>query len=342
MTRPLISVIITAFNRREYVKDAVNSVIGQQFPREEYELIVSNNFSDSSFDSYCQKNDIINFHCEERAQGAMLARSIERASGELVCFLDDDDLFEQHKLESLSSTFSDDPSLIYYHNDGYYVDAGMERLPDRDSAFFDQERRIYLKEEEKERRFRDFLKFSQRFGSSFITARRSFLQSFAGCLERTVISPDIIITNLALMAKGSVLADTRKLSVYRVHNQQWSNYRKVRTREGLATISERAMASAAGYELMHRLALELRMESFGRYLDSLQLARNVSYLLLRPDGGRAGMWQYLLSIIRRRGFIQSLRLSMDSTAQLSFAAALGYLFSPPLSRALYMSLSPVI
>lgn len=46
---PLISVIITAFDRHEYLKQAVDSVLNQHLSRDMYEVIVSKNFV-SEFD----------------------------------------------------------------------------------------------------------------------------------------------------------------------------------------------------------------------------------------------------------------------------------------------------
>jgi glycosyltransferase involved in cell wall biosynthesis len=55
MKRPLISVIITAYNRREFIRDAVNSVINSTLPEDEYEIIVVKNFKDEYVDSIVEK-----------------------------------------------------------------------------------------------------------------------------------------------------------------------------------------------------------------------------------------------------------------------------------------------
>jgi glycosyltransferase involved in cell wall biosynthesis len=51
MKKPFISVIITAYNRREFIRDAVNSVINSVLPEDEYEIIVVKNFRDEYVDS---------------------------------------------------------------------------------------------------------------------------------------------------------------------------------------------------------------------------------------------------------------------------------------------------
>jgi len=51
MKKPFISAIITAYNRREFIRDAVNSVINSVLPEDEYEIIVVKNFRDKYVDS---------------------------------------------------------------------------------------------------------------------------------------------------------------------------------------------------------------------------------------------------------------------------------------------------
>ena len=44
---PEFSVIITAINRKEFLERAVNSVIGQSFPDQRFEIIIVTNFNPS-------------------------------------------------------------------------------------------------------------------------------------------------------------------------------------------------------------------------------------------------------------------------------------------------------
>ena len=45
MVNPDISVIITAFNRKEFLDRAINSAIGQSLPGVKYEIIIVTNFN---------------------------------------------------------------------------------------------------------------------------------------------------------------------------------------------------------------------------------------------------------------------------------------------------------
>ena len=51
-----ISVIITAYNRKELLLAAFNSALNQALSRDKHEIIVTKNFRDSKIDSYIKKN----------------------------------------------------------------------------------------------------------------------------------------------------------------------------------------------------------------------------------------------------------------------------------------------
>jgi len=53
---PYISVIITAYNRREFLLDAFRSALNQTLDRNKYEIIVTKNFTDYKIDNYIKKN----------------------------------------------------------------------------------------------------------------------------------------------------------------------------------------------------------------------------------------------------------------------------------------------
>ncbi|XDF44303.1 glycosyltransferase family 2 protein [Saccharolobus solfataricus] len=109
---PFISVIITAYNRKEYLKEAVDSVLTQTLPRDEYEIIVVKNFKD--YDDYLKENGVKSIYTDRIPSGDKITIGIEESKGEVISFLDDD-LFVPWKLEKVKSIFQDD-NVVYYHN----------------------------------------------------------------------------------------------------------------------------------------------------------------------------------------------------------------------------------
>ncbi|MBU4140009.1 MAG: glycosyltransferase, partial [Euryarchaeota archaeon] len=99
--QPTVSVIIPTFNRANYLKNSVQSVLSQTI--KDLEIIVINNYStDNTLEVISAFNDerikIINFK-----NGGVIARSrnqgMLQSSGKYISFLDDDDLWSPDKLE---------------------------------------------------------------------------------------------------------------------------------------------------------------------------------------------------------------------------------------------------
>lgn len=102
--RPRVSVIIPTFNRPDLLKEAVRSVLVQTCPASEIIIV-----DDGSDDDVLQKINrmerlsplIFVYHLAQNA-GVSKARNfgLEKASGEFILFLDDDDLIHPKMLES--------------------------------------------------------------------------------------------------------------------------------------------------------------------------------------------------------------------------------------------------
>ena len=55
-----ITVIITAYDRKKFILNAVKSALNQKIPESNYELIVVKNYNDKTIDSFLDKNGIKN------------------------------------------------------------------------------------------------------------------------------------------------------------------------------------------------------------------------------------------------------------------------------------------
>ena len=112
----IITVIITAYDRKEFIITAIKSVLSQNTSKDDYEVIVVKNYSDKIIDSYIENNGIKNICSKDKSLGGKLAEAIKVSSGEIIAFLEDDDTFANGKLEYVYSLFTKNKSLVYYHN----------------------------------------------------------------------------------------------------------------------------------------------------------------------------------------------------------------------------------
>ncbi|WP_054837985.1 glycosyltransferase family 2 protein [Sulfuracidifex metallicus] len=135
---PFISVIITAHNRREFLLEAVNSALNQTLPRDEYEVIVAKNFSE--YDNILKNLGVKTVFSNEQNQGADIVNALSYTEGDVICFLDDDDLWVPWKLEKVKEEFKEE-SLGYYRHallafrQGENINELIGKLKENDNEF---------------------------------------------------------------------------------------------------------------------------------------------------------------------------------------------------------------
>ena len=98
-----ISVIITAYNRQNFIKQALASCLDQTLSPEMYEIIVLKNFDYTPIAENTRKVNIRYIRYTDEKVGEMVMKGIEAATYDIISFLDDDDLFspEKSKLHGL-------------------------------------------------------------------------------------------------------------------------------------------------------------------------------------------------------------------------------------------------
>jgi glycosyltransferase involved in cell wall biosynthesis len=100
MSVPRVSVVITAYNRPDFLKRAIESVMAQTF--RDFELVVIDDCSPTDLSGVvAQFGPEIRFHRQERNGQLSHARNtgVRLARGEFIAFLDDDDAWLPTKLE---------------------------------------------------------------------------------------------------------------------------------------------------------------------------------------------------------------------------------------------------
>ena len=130
--QPYISVIVTAYNRRRYLPFALKSLEAQTLPKDKFEVIVVKNFEDKESDSIISRSGWRSVYSDESYQGRFYLAGLEEASGEVVTFLDDDDVYVPERLEAIYRAFTSYDRLVYFHNSQKIIDENgnvLERPP---------------------------------------------------------------------------------------------------------------------------------------------------------------------------------------------------------------------
>ena len=124
-TKPLVSVIIPTFNRGWILKEAIDSVLDQEF--DDYELIIVDDGSADDtqeiLDSYGE--DIIVLRQSNKGVSAARNRGITEATGQLIAFLDSDDLWLPEKLSRQVDFFNTNPTVMVNQTEEIWIRNGV-------------------------------------------------------------------------------------------------------------------------------------------------------------------------------------------------------------------------
>ncbi|WBL22394.1 glycosyltransferase family 2 protein [Zunongwangia sp. HRR-M8] len=118
MQRPLVSIIMPAYNSNNYIASSIASVISQDY--QNWELIIVDDFSkDETFkiiSAFSEKDKRIKVFRNKSNRGAGFSRNkaLKEANGEFIAFLDADDLWKKEKLsKQLNFCLENKVNIVY-------------------------------------------------------------------------------------------------------------------------------------------------------------------------------------------------------------------------------------
>jgi glycosyltransferase involved in cell wall biosynthesis len=111
MARPLVSVIIPAYNAERFVRAAIDSVLAQTYTHLEV-IVVDDGSKDGTRAAVQAYGERVRYLRQENArQAAARNRGIAETRGELLAFLDADDVWREDKLEKQVALLEREPGL---------------------------------------------------------------------------------------------------------------------------------------------------------------------------------------------------------------------------------------
>lgn len=119
---PLVSVVIPTYNREEYLEIAIQSVVNQSYTNIEI-LVIDDGSKKEYAKKICAKFSNCFYYFKENG-GLSSARNygISVAKGEYIAFLDDDDFWENSKIEKQVKILLNNPAIDCVHSSVAVVD----------------------------------------------------------------------------------------------------------------------------------------------------------------------------------------------------------------------------
>lgn len=208
-----VSVIVTAYNRRKYLREAVDSVLDQKVKADE--VVVVKNFEDSYVDSIGGNVTVV--ECGGNL-GNQLTKGINKSTGDVLVFLDDDDRFRHNKIEKVKEIFLTD--VDYYHNNHILIDDEGNHMKGHMHSPLNFPIKISNFEELRAAISNGNVAglHSLIFNLSSVAVKRGILQPYLKSLPEFIDGSDWTVFYLSLNEKKVLFFDTMPLTEYRVHS----------------------------------------------------------------------------------------------------------------------------
>jgi len=130
---PKISIITPSFNHGEFIEDTITSVLSQEYPNLEY-IIIDGGSTDQTLKIIEKYQDKIDFWVSERDRGQSHAinKGFYRATGEIINWLNSDDMLVPNALFEIAKAFQKSPDILMLSALGWSL------LPNGEKTLFDK------------------------------------------------------------------------------------------------------------------------------------------------------------------------------------------------------------
>jgi len=236
LDQPYISVIVTAYNRRRYLPFALRSIEAQTLPRDRFEVIVVKNFDDKESDDIISRNGWKDVYEDSTYHGRKILVGLEESKGDVITFLEDDDMYVPERLEAIYRAFTSYDRLAYFHNSQKIIDDKgnlLERPPPSlptsknliggSTIIVDVDKLRGLAKRYNVSVIDLALKVraSVWHNSSSLAVRRGVLEARRPLLRELPTAFDAFALASSLRAGGLLYFTDEKLTLYRVHGENW-------------------------------------------------------------------------------------------------------------------------
>jgi glycosyltransferase involved in cell wall biosynthesis len=308
MTTPFVSVLIDTFNHERFIEEALQSVLAQDFPAADREILVVDDGSTDRTPEILAKfaSEIRILRTTNGGQASAFNHGIPQCRGEVIAFLDGDDWWAPDKLRRIAGLFANDASLgVVGHGIIESLSDGSEQIlaPASVSRF----RLDSVSSAEHFRQNRCYL------GTSRLSLRSEVARKILPVPESLVFEADEYLFTLApVIADTTILPDP--LTYYRLHSANLfmttadsssGERRKQKVLADLAVELRRALplygASAdvarVVLELVEAEAAQLRLKFNGGYPWETYRTETAVYRIQHPGASHRSKAFRLVSMI---------------------------------------------
>jgi glycosyltransferase involved in cell wall biosynthesis len=237
LEKPIVSVLIDTYNHERFIEQAIASVLEQDFPASDREILVVDDGSTDRTPEIVRKFEphVRLLRKPNGGQASAFNAGIPECRGEIIAFLDGDDWWEKEKLSVIVAEFEAHPAIGTIGHGFIEVDEHGNHLAVIQPEKKHESRLLDLQEGA------DFLALRAFLGTSRLAVRAQILHQIGPLPEGLVIEADEFLATVATALGGALVLD-QTLTNYRYHSENlfqfedWNAAKVRRKYESLACI----------------------------------------------------------------------------------------------------------
>ena len=119
---PVITIVTPSLNQGEFIRQTINSVLSQDYPGVDYQ-VWDGGSTDATLSILKAYGDKLRWYSEpDRGQAEAINKGWKKATGEILAWLNSDDLLYPRALNQVSATFNEHPEVDILYGDCDCVD----------------------------------------------------------------------------------------------------------------------------------------------------------------------------------------------------------------------------
>jgi glycosyltransferase involved in cell wall biosynthesis len=218
--KPAVSALIDTYNHERFIEEAILSVLEQDFPSAEMEILVIDDGSTDRTPEIVRKFGprVSYLRKSNGGQASAFNDGIPEAKGEIVAFLDGDDWWAKTKLQRIMSAFEKNLNAGTVGHGIVEADTvanSSVALAPELTGYFD------LASDDGAHILRNLMAF---LGTSRVSIRKRVLDKILPVPEALVVEADEFMSTMAVAHDGAVLLP-EPLTYYRLHDDNLFQFR---------------------------------------------------------------------------------------------------------------------
>ena len=223
--KPLISIIVIAHDRRKFLKYALASISNQTTNKELYEVLVVKNFEDDEIDAYSKEHAFKSVITSAASASDKIMVGYNHATGDIIGFLEDDDLYYPNRIERVLNVFQTYKRLWYYHNEHKVIGKNYEQnlTANSESEKLTAEGLTIIRNMPDYITLHHLVRRRVDFNISSICIRKEALKWALSTFGGNFFGTDMYLFFTSTVSHYEIGIDNTKLTKYRVHEENASH-----------------------------------------------------------------------------------------------------------------------